>query len=97
MKLSPEKIQLIALEEFEGYVYNLELETNAAANEDDLFWVGNNILTHNCFPKDINSLIYLLENLGVDPKVLKGVWEKNLEVRPQRDWEKLKGRAISEE
>jgi UDPglucose 6-dehydrogenase len=50
-----------------------------------------------CFPKDINALIYLLENLGVDPKVLKGAWGKNLEVRPQRDWEKLKGRAISEE
>jgi UDPglucose 6-dehydrogenase len=50
-----------------------------------------------CFPKDVNALIYALEKIGVDPKVLKGVWEKNLEVRPQRDWEKLKGRAISEE
>jgi UDPglucose 6-dehydrogenase len=49
-----------------------------------------------CFPKDINALIYLLEKNNVDPKVLKGAWEKNLEVRPQKDWEKLKGRAISE-
>jgi UDPglucose 6-dehydrogenase len=49
-----------------------------------------------CFPKDINSLIYVLENLGIDPKVLRAVWEKNLEVRPQKDWEKLKGRATSE-
>lgn len=48
-----------------------------------------------CFPKDINALICVLESIGVDPKILKAVWQKNLEVRPQRDWEKLKGRAIS--
>ena len=27
--------------------------------------------------------------------VLKGAWETNLTVRPERDWEKLKGRAVS--
>ena len=27
-------------------------------------------------------------------KVLKGVWETNLKVRPEKDWEKLKGRAV---
>jgi len=26
---------------------------------------------------------------------MNGAWEKNLEVRPQKDWEQLKGRAIS--
>jgi UDPglucose 6-dehydrogenase len=50
-----------------------------------------------CFPKDMNALIHLLQKNGVDPKVLKGAWEKNVEVRPQRDWEKLKGRAVSTE
>lgn len=49
-----------------------------------------------CFPKDVNALIKLAEELGVDPKVLRAGWEKNLEVRPERDWEKLRGRAISE-
>ena len=34
---------------------------------------------------------------GVLPTVLEAVWDKNLEVRPERDWEKLLGRAISEE
>jgi len=48
-----------------------------------------------CFVKDINALIHQAKTLGVDPKVMRGAWEKNLEVRPQRDWEKLKGRAIS--
>jgi len=49
-----------------------------------------------CFPKDLNALIKTAENLNIDPKVLKAVWEKNLEVRPEKDWEKLKGRAVSE-
>lgn len=48
-----------------------------------------------CFVKDINALIYQAKQLGVDPKVMLGAWTKNLEVRPQRDWEKLKGRAVS--
>lgn len=48
-----------------------------------------------CFVKDINALIALAKELGVDPKVMNGAWQKNLEVRPQRDWEKLIGRAIS--
>ena len=29
--------------------------------------------------------------------VLKAAWDKNLEVRPEKDWEQLKGRAVSEE
>lgn len=49
-----------------------------------------------CFPKDLNALISLANNLGVNPTVMKAAWEKNLEVRPERDWEELKGRAVSE-
>lgn len=49
-----------------------------------------------CFVKDINALIYHAEKLGVDPKVLLGAWQKNLEVRPERDWEMLKGRAVAD-
>jgi|TARA_R110000824_G_scaffold50533_7_gene141072 UDPglucose 6-dehydrogenase len=49
-----------------------------------------------CFPKDINALIHFARSLGFEPTVLSSVWKKNLEVRPSRDWEKLKGRAVSE-
>ena len=49
-----------------------------------------------CFPKDINALIYFAKHTGVDPVVLQAVWNKNLEVRPEKDWENLKGRAVSE-
>lgn len=47
-----------------------------------------------CLPKDLNSLMFLAKTLGVDPKVLRGAWDKNLEVRTDRDWEAMKGRAV---
>ncbi len=50
-----------------------------------------------CFPKDINALIHLAGQLDLCPDVLLGVWEKNLEVRPEEDWKKLKGRAVVDE
>jgi len=50
-----------------------------------------------CFPKDLNALIAATEELEGDSPLLKAVWEKNLEVRPERDWESLKGRAVVDE
>jgi UDPglucose 6-dehydrogenase len=48
-----------------------------------------------CFVKDINSLISVAADFGVDPKVMRAAWGKNLEVRPERDWEHLVGRAVT--
>ena len=28
--------------------------------------------------------------------VLKGAWDTNLKVRPEKDWENLKGRAVTD-
>lgn len=56
---------------------------------------GGRGFSGHCFPKDLNSLMFLARQLGVDPKVMSGVWAKNLEVRPERDWELMVGRAIS--
>ena len=47
-----------------------------------------------CFPKDINAFINLFESIGIDPTVMKAAWDKNLEVRQNHDWEKIKG-AVS--
>jgi len=49
-----------------------------------------------CFPKDLNAMIYIAKQLGIKPTVMEAVWKKNLEVRPERDWEELKGRAVTE-
>ena len=48
-----------------------------------------------CFPKDIQALIKFGELNNIDMNVLKGVWKTNLSVRPEKDWEKLAGRAVS--
>ncbi len=50
-----------------------------------------------CFPKDIQAMINFGEDMGVDFNVLKGAWKTNLNVRPEKDWEDLKGRAVIEE
>ena len=47
-----------------------------------------------CFPKDINAFISYANKLGVKIPTIEGAWETNLNVRPERDWEKLKGRAV---
>ena len=47
-----------------------------------------------CFPKDIQAMIDFGNQLGLSMSTLKGAWETNLNVRPERDWEKLEGRAI---
>ncbi|MDA9841143.1 hypothetical protein N9C34_00605 [Candidatus Marinimicrobia bacterium] len=47
-----------------------------------------------CFPKDIRAFIYFMKELDLDPLILKAVWSVNLDVRPEKDWEKLKGRSI---
>jgi len=50
-----------------------------------------------CFPKDIQAMIAFSESIGFDMSVLKGAWKTNLKVRPEKDWEELKGRAVSED
>jgi len=50
-----------------------------------------------CFPKDLKAIIYLASTLGVDTTMLDAVWAKNNSVRDDRDWEGMKGRAVSEE
>ena len=39
-----------------------------------------------CFPKDINSLIDIMIKYGVNPIVLKSVWEQNKNYRNNWDW-----------
>lgn len=47
-----------------------------------------------CFPKDVQALINFCEKNGIPADVLNGVWDTNLKVRPEKDWEDLKGRAV---
>ena len=49
-----------------------------------------------CFPKDVNALLTFAKDNGISLNTIEGGWKTNLEVRPERDWEKDKGRAVSE-
>ena len=50
-----------------------------------------------CFPKDVQAMINYAHHVGVTPFTLIGAWDTNKHVRPEADWEKLKGRAVVEE
>jgi len=48
-----------------------------------------------CFPKDVKALIHLADRNNINPIILNSVDEKNNNVRTNRDWESMKGRAIT--
>ena len=48
-----------------------------------------------CFPKDLQAIINFAKSMDIDMHTLEGVWKTNLEIRPEKDWEKLEGRAIT--
>ena len=50
-----------------------------------------------CFPKDINGYINIALDVGVQPLMAQATWVTNISVRPERDWEKDKGRAVSKD
>lgn len=49
-----------------------------------------------CFPKDIQGFTSIAEAMGCSAEMAKAAWNVNLNMRPEKDWEKLKGRAVSE-
>lgn len=56
---------------------------------------GKRGFSGSCFPKDCNGYLQIAESVGVDAKMGRAAWKKNLEVREDRDWEKMPGRAVS--
>ena len=50
-----------------------------------------------CFPKDLAAMINFAVELEVDETFLLTIEEMNKHYRTNRDWEKMKGRAVSDE
>ena len=48
-----------------------------------------------CFPKDVKALMVVAEDMDIIPLMLAATDVKNNEVRKNRDWEQMKGRAVS--
>jgi nucleotide sugar dehydrogenase len=42
-----------------------------------------------CFPKDINSLIHIMKEKGLQPNVLEGAWKTNMKLRSEFNKEKF--------
>jgi UDPglucose 6-dehydrogenase len=50
-----------------------------------------------CFPKDLSALMVFSQKNGYDSCLLEAIEEINNKLRTNRDWEKMKGRAVSED
>ena len=50
-----------------------------------------------CFPKDVNAFIIFAKENGINLNTIEGGWKTNLDVRPEKDWEKNIGRSVSYE
>ena len=50
-----------------------------------------------CLPKDLKAMINLFKSQKINSEILESVWNKNLKVRKENDWEKLKGRAVNKD
>lgn len=48
-----------------------------------------------CFPKDVKALIHLASDYDISSIILNAVDQKNNNVRTNRDWEQMKGRAVT--
>ena len=94
MKLIASKINVDWDKAVEGFIGDPRVGTshvNVPGNDGKLGFSGS------CFPKDLQAIIHFAESMDVDTKVLKGSWETNLKIRPSKDWEELRGRAVTEE
>ena len=48
-----------------------------------------------CFPKDLSAILQMTKDLDTTNNVLKSVQKTNDQLRKNRDWESMKGRAIN--
>ncbi len=94
MKLVADKVNVNWDEAVNGFILDGRIGHShlSVPGPDGKFGFGGS-----CFPKDIQALIKFANDIGVKMNVLEGAWKTNLKVRPEKDWEKLKGRAVSEE
>ncbi len=67
-------VKINKIEEKEGEtVFSIETESHK--------YVANNILTHNCLPKDINNLVTYFRNMGYSAPMMEFLLKRNAELR----------------
>jgi UDPglucose 6-dehydrogenase len=50
-----------------------------------------------CFPKDMNNLRYICKTVGIGERVISAVLDRNDDLRQDKDWLDMKGRAVIDE
>lgn len=50
-----------------------------------------------CFPKDFSGMIKLFDENGVGCEILKMIWDYNVFVREEEDWQKIEGATCQEQ
>ena len=66
-------------------------------------WIKNGAYFYVCgdkeyMAKDVHkTLIKIAEKMDIPPNILSAAWDTNTLVRPEKDWEELKGRAVVDE
>lgn len=58
---------------------------------------GRNGFGGHCFPKDLANLVHVAKQCGAEEKLLTAVSERNVELRGEKDWERMEGRAVIKE
>ena len=48
-----------------------------------------------CFPKDMAAILYLANENRIDLSIIANTIEYNDKIRTNKDWEQMKGRAVS--
>lgn len=94
MKLISSKINVDWDKAVEGFIGDPRVGTshvNVPGSDGKLGFSGS------CFPKDLQAIIHFAKSMDIDTNVLEGAWETNLKIRPSKDWEELRGRAVTEE
>ena len=83
-----------------GFGGGLRRGFHETARKKKLYEMGFTTLKHSREVKMLSSdggdgFVFAKKN-SVNMNVLEAAWKTNLEVRPEKDWENLKGRAVSE-
>jgi len=82
---------------------NYENVRALAANDDRILHSHTKVPGHDgnkgfggtCFPKDISSLRYEMENSGMEPYIMNAIIERNNKIdRPEKDWSSNTGRTV---
>lgn len=71
-------------------VYSVQVTGN------ENFVTSGCMLVANCFPKDLNAMLYITREMGIQNQVLEAAWADNMVFRNNKDWLDIKWACINQ-